>query len=425
MHKHTIAPDTRQLVIVMVGMPARGKSYTARKISRYLSWRGYRTRVFNVGEYRRERHGARINHDFFDPHNSAGRRKRREVAEAALDDLTGWLQRGGQVALYDATNSTRERRTWVKQQCEQRGFQVLFVDLVCDDPELIETNIRNTKLNSPDYAEMDPDAAVEDFRQRIAHYERANEPLQDDEGSYLRVTNAGQQVVANRVEGYLSARLTFFLVNLHLTTRPIWITRHGESTYNLEGRLGGDPDLTARGQAYAHSLADLLDEVFPDPDSLVVWTSSLRRAGQTANPLARPSMAWRALDEIGAGVCDGMTYAQIEQDLPDEFEARRADKFHYRYPRGESYEDVISRLDPVITELERTRRPVLVIAHQAVLRALYAYFKGVPPQQSPQVAIPLHTVIALQPHAYGCDERRIPLAPQITEQPATSPPPPA
>jgi broad specificity phosphatase PhoE len=118
-----------------------------------------------------------------------------------------------------------------------------------------------------------------------------------------------------------------------------------------------------------------------------------------------------------------MTYEQIEHELPDEFEARRADKFHYRYPRGESYEDVISRLDPVITELERTRRPVLVIAHQAVLRALYAYFKGVPPQQCPQVSIPLHTVIALQPHAYGCDERRIPLAPQVTEQPLSAAPP--
>ncbi len=43
------------------------------------------------------------------------------------------------------------------------------------------------------------------------------------------------------------------------------------------------------------------------------------------------------------------------------------DKFRYRYPRGESYEDVIQRLEPVIFELERERRTVLVIGHQAVL----------------------------------------------------------
>jgi 6-phosphofructo-2-kinase/fructose-2,6-biphosphatase 2 len=49
----------------MVGLPARGKSYTARRIERYLSWLGYRTRVFNVGEYRCARVGARVRHSFF------------------------------------------------------------------------------------------------------------------------------------------------------------------------------------------------------------------------------------------------------------------------------------------------------------------------------------------------------------------------
>jgi Mrp family chromosome partitioning ATPase len=48
-----IAPDSPKLAVVMVGLPARGKSYTARRIERYLSWLGYRTGVFNVGEYRR------------------------------------------------------------------------------------------------------------------------------------------------------------------------------------------------------------------------------------------------------------------------------------------------------------------------------------------------------------------------------------
>jgi 6-phosphofructo-2-kinase/fructose-2,6-biphosphatase 2 len=45
-----IAPDSLKLAVVMVGLPARGKSYTARRIERYLSWLGYRTGVFNVGE---------------------------------------------------------------------------------------------------------------------------------------------------------------------------------------------------------------------------------------------------------------------------------------------------------------------------------------------------------------------------------------
>ena len=63
------------------------------------------------------------------------------------------------------------------------------------------------------------------------------------------------------------------------------------------------------------------------------------------------------------------------------------------------YQDIILRLDPMIIELERTRKPVLVIAHNAVLRALYAYFQGVPRERCPYLAMPLHTVIELTPHA--------------------------
>jgi len=42
----------------MVGLPARGKTYVGRKLSRYLNWLGIKTKVFNIGEYRRHLAGA-------------------------------------------------------------------------------------------------------------------------------------------------------------------------------------------------------------------------------------------------------------------------------------------------------------------------------------------------------------------------------
>jgi broad specificity phosphatase PhoE/predicted kinase len=408
-----IAPDSPKLAVVMVGLPARGKSYTARRIQRYLSWLGYRTGVFNVGQYRRERVGAQVPHSFFDPDNAHGEEARRSVAVAALEDMATWLTQDGQVAIYDATNTTRARRAMVRGRCERAGFQVLFIEMRCDDAQIIESNIRSTKLSSPDYEDIDPDEAVADFRARIGHYQRVYEPLADDEGASLRVTGAGRTVTESNVDGYLAARLVFFLMNLHLIARPIWLTRHGESVYNVQGVLGGDPDLTTDGRRYAQSLGRFLDERYPDRDEVVIWTSSLRRAVQTAAPLGRRSWAWRALDEIDGGICDSMTHAQIREQLPEEYEARRRDKFTYRYPRGESYHDIILRLDPVIIELERTRKPVLVIAHNAVLRALYAYFQGVPRERCPYLPIPLHTVIEVTPHAYGCHEQRVALEPPL------------
>lgn len=42
-----------KLVIIMVGLPARGKSYITKKLQRYLSWQQHNTRIFNVGNRRR------------------------------------------------------------------------------------------------------------------------------------------------------------------------------------------------------------------------------------------------------------------------------------------------------------------------------------------------------------------------------------
>lgn len=56
-------------VIAMVGLPARGKTYISRKLTRYLNWVGLKTKVFNVGEYRREAFHDYASKEFFDPVN--------------------------------------------------------------------------------------------------------------------------------------------------------------------------------------------------------------------------------------------------------------------------------------------------------------------------------------------------------------------
>lgn len=42
-------------------------------------------------------------------------------------------------------------------------------------------------------------------------------------------------------------------------------------------------------------------------------------------------MQWKQLDELDSGVCDGLTYDEIEQKFPDDFNDRDNDKFNYRY----------------------------------------------------------------------------------------------
>ena len=78
---------------------------------------------------------------------------------------------------------------------------------------------------------------------------------------------------------------------------------------------------------------------------------------------------------------------------------------------GTLLDQVIARLEPVILELERHKHPVLVIAHQAVLRALLSYLTGSPPEECPFASVPLHTVLKVEPGPYGSAEQRIALGP--------------
>lgn len=175
--------------------------------------------------------------------------------------------------------------------------------------------------------------------------------------------------------------------------------------YNLSGKIGGDADISARGEAYARALPSLVART-AGPRVLTVWTSTLKRTIQTARFLPYEKLEWKALDELDSGVCDGMTYRQIQERYPADFRQRDEDKYNYRYLGGESYRDVVTRLEPIIMELERSE-DVLIVTHQAILRCIYAYFMNVPQERSPWMEVPLHTLIKLTPKAYGTVEERV------------------
>ena len=112
--------------------------------------------------------------------------------------------------------------------------------------------------------------------------------------------------------------------------------------------------------------------------------------------------AWHHLDELFAGSCDGMTYEEIEEVYPEEFARSSEDKLAYRYPRGESYLDVIARLEPMIIEMERHREPLLIVGHQGILRIIYAFYMGLSRAEAPYVNIPLNNVVECKPGAFSC-----------------------
>jgi 6-phosphofructo-2-kinase/fructose-2,6-biphosphatase 2 len=217
-----------KLACVMVGLPARGKTYTARKVTRYLTWLGHKARIFNVGNYRRKAVGAEQKSDFFDPNHQEYSIQREQLANQALQDMLLWMAQGGIdhsdiatpsltspkyrsfsdsgaglngpscIALYDATNSTVQRRQFIINECFKAGVKVFFIENLCDDEEIIMNNIKEVKVSSPDYVGWTTANAIADFQKRIEHYAKSYETItkaeQNGQIAFVKVLNIGKQV---------------------------------------------------------------------------------------------------------------------------------------------------------------------------------------------------------------------------------------
>jgi len=408
----------KKIVFAMMGLPARGKTYISNKIVCYLNWLGFNAKFFNIGKYRRETYGTKeCTSDFFAPENESAVAARKECAIKALGDLVKYLKNGGDIAVYDGTNTTVERRKMVKEYLDKElGFHSLvWIESICNDDKIIENNIRATKLSSPDYQGVDPEIAIEDFKKRIEEYKKVYEEVSTekdgDDVSFIKLCNVTKKIVINNITGYIEAKLVSFLMNLHIIPRLIYLVRHGQSIYNVENRVGGDSDLSERGYAYLPKLRDYFNEEKEQgivSDKIMIFTSTLKRAILTAEAIDIGARVFslKMLDELDAGICDGLVYDEIAEKHPEEWKARVSDKLKYRFPMGESYIDLINRVEPIIFAIERSKEHVIVVSHQAVLRCIYGYFTKKTVNQIPFIPIPLGTVIKLNPNAYDNNEER-------------------
>ncbi|RHZ23860.1 hypothetical protein DYB31_012882 [Aphanomyces astaci] len=398
----SIAPQ--RLVLVMVGLPARGKSFVVRKLTKYCQWLNLPTQIFNAGDYRRKASLTGADASFFDPNNAEAKRLRDALAMAAVANLIQWLEEGGQVAVLDATNTTKERRALVWDKFKHmENTQVMHIELVCDNPSLLEANYLR-KLKNEDYDGMDPQVALNDFRQRVAKYEKVYETVQDSENDgtvcYCKVYNVQ----------------TIILPNIHVHPRKIWLVRPGPNKNGVRGILGGDEELTDEGHAIASALGTFMESAVQDNKGYVdVWLSPMKRATQTAEYIRQDhvtrTVTTTLLNEVGGGDFAGYTFEELEAEFPQHVKARRTDKLYYRYPGagGESYMDLIFRLRPLVIEFERKKRDCLVICSESVLRCLMGYFTGVDADDVPHLPTKKGVVFELSPHRDGCDIKQFQL----------------
>jgi broad specificity phosphatase PhoE len=175
-----------------------------------------------------------------------------------------------------------------------------------------------------------------------------------------------------------------------LSLPRILFVRHGETDWNVEGRLQGQTDipLNALGRLQSEDVARRLTKLVPDPRASRWTVSPLSRTRETAE-IARCALGLEASDyatddrlkEITFGRWEGFTWAELRQSDPLIEITRDKQKWDYVPPDGESYAMLVERLRPW---LETLTRETIVVSHGGVARALMAMIANVAPQDAPR-----------------------------------------
>jgi probable phosphoglycerate mutase len=160
----------------------------------------------------------------------------------------------------------------------------------------------------------------------------------------------------------------------------LYMVRHGQTAASRENRFSGssDPPLTAVGEAMAEAFAQAYASMKWD----AIYTSPMRRARQTAEPLSRltgvRAIVEDGLKEIDYGEWEGLRQADVKQRWPEAFEHWADDVASRGTPGGETAFHVAARAMRVVEAIRYRHGEgnVLIVSHKATLRVITCALLG-------------------------------------------------
>lgn len=364
-----------KLYIVLMGLPGRGKSTLAGRLRDAFRKDGIPSRIFNNGELRRIYLPLQETacSEFYSPENFAAMALREKFARINMDRARAYLRNSGSVAILDANNARRKRRATIERQLNDHP--ILFIECINDDEDILNLSIQE-KIKLPEFAHL-KDKAAKEFLKRIEYYKMIYVPLKV-ERNYLRVDSLQNMIIEEKHSDVIPfyERLRDYLVTDEV--KNLFLIRHTETEDNIENRIGGDSKLTEKGRKQAIALGIF----FKNKKISYIFTSAKIRTIDTAKAISAMQDACRIIslkefDEINAGICERMTYEEIERKLSQVFKKRGADKYHYVYPEGESYETMKQRITQGIKKsffLNQQAENIMIVGHQAVNRMILSHF---------------------------------------------------
>lgn len=156
--------------------------------------------------------------------------------------------------------------------------------------------------------------------------------------------------------------------------RRVIFIRPGETDWNRAGRWQGwvASPLNAHGRAQAAALSRFVRHI----GLSALYTSDLRRALQTAAPLAEAlgfaPIPDARLRERSVGLWQGLTLQEMRDWYPEDFNALLRDREHFRIPGGESRADVRQRMSAAFADIiaQDAGETVAILSHTAAIKLL-------------------------------------------------------
>ncbi len=365
-----------KLFIVLVGLPASGKSTTAVKIRESLQKSNVSCAIFNNGDLRRKLLKRNTSYSsFYDCNNQQSSLIREKLGLINIYQARNFLRKQGQVSILDATHASRRRRELIETRLQEHP--ILFIECNNHDQEILETIITR-KATLSEFSHLNREEAIASFKQRIEYYTEIFCPLQK-ERNYVRFDTLNNLIL----ESNLQEEIPYFdqIRDLLVTdqVKNLFLVRHAESFDNVQNRIGGDAELTPGGREQAQRIA----RHFNSTSLPYIFCSSKRRTLQTAKPVAGMQadestvFSLKEFDEIDAGICEEMSYEEIKRNMPEIYQNRQKDKYHYIYPGGEGYVSMRRRIHKGVKKalyLSGKAQNIMIVGHRAVNRMILAHF---------------------------------------------------
>ena len=162
----------------------------------------------------------------------------------------------------------------------------------------------------------------------------------------------------------------------------IWLVRHGETPWNVEGRVQGWEDiaLNENGIAQAHALAKHVARLKEAGDTLdAVYSSDLKRAHLTASIVAQaidlPLLVDAGIRERHFGVLQGLIFNEMEQHEPEAYRIWRSRDPLLDMPQGESLGVFHNRVVGAINLLaaKHVGERIMVVSHGGAMDIIWRH----------------------------------------------------